>query len=195
MTADNNHLKAVTMMQRMRCTPLGAPLVALIIIASWSVPAAAAGTQEGVKLAGRYGYVGGDGDVKALYSSVEGVVKKMNWAIRGIARRRLRKPNMPTAEISIAVDATTITVSRIGHSTVATPLSGAPVTWRSPDGTFQVTQVIEGRTLLQTLKGKDSQSTNAYTLGADGVTLSVHTDIVSRRLPAPVEFVMSYRKK
>jgi len=172
-----------------------AQLVAFSIVVMWSMVAMSAETAEQEPLAGSYKYVGGDAQVKALYASVEGVVKKMNFFVRGIARKRLRKPNMPSAELYLTISPTTITVAQTGRVTVVAPWDGTPMKWRSPEGTFTVTHVIDDGILLQTMDGKNSHSTNRFVLDEDGVTLKVRTKIVSSRLPGPVVFVMTYRKK
>jgi hypothetical protein len=172
-----------------------AQLIAISIVAMWSTVAMSADPAAHVPLAGSYKYVGGDAEVKALFASVEAVVKRMSFMVRGIARKRLRKPNMPSAELDLTIDPNMITVARTGGGKVAAPRNGTPAKWRSPDGTFMVKYVLDGRTLLQTMDGKNSHSTNRFTLAEDGVTLTVQTKIVSSRLPGPVVFVMTYRKQ
>ncbi len=145
-------------------------------------------------LAGSYKYVGGEAEVNALFAAVESVVQKMSVFSRGIARGRLRKPNMPSAELDLTVDAQQITVARTGQKSVAAPPNGTAVKWNGPDGKFTVSYALNGNTLLQTMDGKNSHSTNLFALDKDGETLHVKTKIVSKRLPAPVTFDMTYRK-
>jgi hypothetical protein len=119
----------------------------------------------------------------------------MSFVVRGIARKRLREPNMPSAELDLTIDSNTITVARTGRGKVVAPRNGTPAKWRSPDGTFKVAHVLDGGTLLQTMDSKSSHSTNRFELDEDGVTLKVQTKIASSSLPEPVVFVMTYRKK
>lgn len=164
------------------------------LLLMWGSPAASAEEAALVPPGGSYTYVGGSTQVNEMYASVESVVKEMNMFIRGIARRRLRRPNMPSPALELIVGPTTVTVARAGRSRVAAPRDGTPTTWRSRDGTFDVTHVLDGQSLLETINGKKSKSTNRFTLEADGVTLTVRTKIISSQLPGPVEFVMTYRR-
>jgi hypothetical protein len=100
-----------------------ARLIAFLIVSTWSVVAMPAAD---VALAGSYRYAGGDAEVKALFATVEDVVKKMNVVVRGIARKRLRKPNMPSAELTVSIDSAAITVARTGLTSVVAPRNGAP---------------------------------------------------------------------
>jgi hypothetical protein len=173
----------------------GASAVAAVIAALTGASATATEPASGAPLAGSYRYVGGDAEVKAMYASVEGVVKKMSFIVRGIARKRLRKPNLPSPELDLLIGPTSITITRTGQGSVVAPRSGAPGKWRSSDGAFTVRCVLKGRALIQTIDGKDSHSTNRYTLDEDGATLRVQTRIASSRLPGPVVFAMTYRRK
>jgi hypothetical protein len=148
-----------------------------------------------VTLTGSYKYVGGEPEVVALSASVDRVVKSMSLFVRSTARKRLRKPNLPSAELALTIDPTTITVARSGQRTIVSPRDGESVRWRGPEGVFLVTNVLKDGALLQTVDSKGSHSTNRFTLAEDGVTLKVTTKINSKRLPSPLAFVMTYRKQ
>ena len=149
------------------------------------------------KYLGTYRYVGGDTDIEALDRAIEDVVSQMNFLIRGIARRRLRDPNLPSKEVTITSDDGQIRIDRPGQPPVSAPVDGKAITWRHPeDGdVFRVQHGIDARgELYQRFEGERSVSRNRFVLSDDGNALSIHTFIQADRLPAPLRFQMSYRR-
>ncbi len=158
-------------------------------------PVLAAPPERLAAFAGTYHYSGGVGEVDALSAAIETVVQKMNFLFRGIARSRLKKGNQPSAELTLVIGADTITVVRPGQPTVSAPSNATPVTWTSPDGDdFQVTHGLEADRLFQTFQGPKSFSRNDFALSADGLTLTIYTHIVAKRLPMPLDFHTTYRR-
>lgn len=149
------------------------------------------------KFLGTYRYVGGKAQIDELDAAIEEVVSEMNFFIRGIARRRLREPNLPSEEVTIAFDDGSIRIDRPGQPQVSAPANGRAITWRHPeDGdVFEVQHGIDGQgRLYQRFEGERSVSRNRFVLGEDGETLTIHTHIEANRLPAPLRFRMSYRR-
>lgn len=146
---------------------------------------------------GTYRYVGGDADIDALDAAIEEVVSEMNFFIRGIARRRLRAPNLPSKKVVISVEKDQILIDRPGQPEVSAPADGKAVTWRHPeDGdVFQVSHgTDEHGVLYQSFEGDRSVSRNRFVLGDDGKSLTIHTVITADRLPAPLRFEMRYER-
>lgn len=176
--------------------------VSLLASALHTGQAGAGGGAEAVNPAldeylGTYRYVGGDTDVEALDRAIEDVVSQMNFLIRGIARRRLREPNLPSKEVSIALHEGLIRIDRPGQPRVSAPADGKAITWRHPeDGdVFEVQHGIDdGGVLYQRFEGERSVSRNRFVLSEDGESLTIHTVIRADRLPAPLRFEMRYRR-
>lgn len=169
--------------------------VAVAMLAACA-PALAAPTVRAAAFAGSYRYIGGAAEEEALSASIENVVQKMNFLIRGIARRRLKKGNQPSAQLNLVITADTITVERPGQPTISAPANGTPITWRSPDGDdFEVRQGFDADRLFQSFQGPKSFSRNDFVLSPDGATLTVYTRIVSKHLPIPLEFHTTYRRE
>lgn len=150
------------------------------------------------KYVGTYRYVGGDKEIEALDQAIDDVVSQMNFFIRGIARRRLRKPNMPSKKVTIAIENGEIVIDRPGQPEVSAPADGKPITWRHPDDgeVFEVRHGIDEKGVLyQRFKSDRSVSRNEFVLGEDGKTLTIHTEITADRLPAPLRFDMTYRRE
>lgn len=149
------------------------------------------------RFAGTYGYVGGDAEIAALDRAIDGVVDQMSFLIRGIARRRLRAPNLPSKTVSIVLEKGQIRIDRPGQPAVSAPADGTPITWRHPsDGdVFQVSHGIDAQgTLYQRFEGERSVSRNRFVLSQDEERLTIHTTISAERLPAPLRFKMSYER-
>lgn len=149
------------------------------------------------RFVGSYGYVGGDTEIRALDRAIEAVVDQMNFLIRGIARRRLRAPNLPSKEVSVFIENGQIRIQRPGQPEVTAPADGKPITWRHPvDGdVFQVSHGIdEGGALFQRFEGERSLSLNRFELSEENARLTIHTVITADRLPAPLRFKMTYER-
>jgi hypothetical protein len=150
------------------------------------------------RYAGDYKYVGGDEDIAALDRAIDEVVDQMNFFIRGIARRRLRAPNLPSKTVAIILENEQIRIQRPGQPTVSAPADGSSITWRHPtDGdVFQVRHGIDDEgALYQRFEGEQSISRNRFVLSQDEKRLTIHTTITADRLPAPLRFKMSYERQ
>lgn len=177
---------------RARLTTLAACLigvVAQVSVASAQPDAALQG------FAGRWHWVGGERELQALDAAIEACVKKMNVFIRGIARRRIRKPNQPSPELVVAVDGANLAVSRPGRPALAAPTNGAPIKWRDPGGDwFMVSHGVDHGVMFQRFEGTSSLSLNRYTLDPVGQRMVVHTHITSKWLPVPIDFDTTYER-
>ena len=169
--------------------------IALAFTVLSALGGAALAGEPDAKLAGTYAFAGGEAETKALSAAIEGCVSKMNAMARGIARGRLEKGNAPTAEVKISMTGKDLTIARSGKPAVTAPTDGSKVTQNTISGPAEVTYAVDGRKVTQTMQGKSSLSTNVYSLDADGTTLVIATKIVSPRLPAPVEYKMTYKRK
>jgi hypothetical protein len=147
------------------------------------------------RFAGTYRYVGGEGEIRELDAAIESVVKQMNFLIRGIARSRLREPNLPSPAITIAVARGAITVARPSRPTVTAPASGEPIEWKSPSGDrFTVRHGVTADGLLyQRFEDDRSVTVNHFHLGDDS-RLVIETTIHSRRLPSALVFRTTYQR-
>jgi len=149
------------------------------------------------RYAGHYAYIGGQAEVQALDRAIDEVVDKMNFLIRGIARRRLRAPNLPSKEVAVFLESGRIRIARPGQPDVSAPADGKPITWRHPiDGdVFQVSHgTDEHGVLYQRFQGEQSVSRNRFVLSQDQTRLTIYTVITAKRLPAPLRFAMSYER-
>ncbi|MDH3652751.1 MAG: hypothetical protein OEN21_00645 [Myxococcales bacterium] len=168
---------------------------ALAACCGTSIAAAQASDSVLERFVGRYTYAGGEAEIKALDRAIDEVVGQMNFFIRGIARRRLRAPNLPSKEVSVFVEKGQIRIDRPGQPEVSAPADGRPITWRHPtDGdVFQVSHGIDDEGVLyQRFEGERSVSRNRFVLSKDQKRLTIHTVITADRLPAALRFKMTY---
>ena len=169
--------------------------VALALVAASASSASAEPAPAVEAWAGRYRYAGGEPEVRGLDAAIEAVVRRMSFFIRGIARRRLREPNLPSEELEIRVGGGVVTILRPGRPTVSAPASGAVAEWRSPSGdSFRVSHRVVGGELIQRFEGSASWSENRFALQEGGARLVVDTTIEAKRLPAPLRFRTTYHR-
>ncbi len=152
---------------------------------------------EGVdpKVVGSYAYAGGSEEKANLSAAIEKVVSQMSAITRGIARSRLEKGNAPTAEVVISTQGHNITIARSGKPPVTAPIDGSKVQQNTTAGVQDVSCTLIGGGLVQDMRGPNSHSTNTFSLAPDGVTLTIRTKIESGRLPGPVLYSMTYKKR
>jgi hypothetical protein len=149
------------------------------------------------RFAGTYRYVGGEREIKELDQAIDEVVQEMIFLIRGIARRRLRAPNLPSSEVAIFTERGQIRITRPGRPEVSAPADGKPITWRHPiDGdVFRVSHGVDDRGVLyQRFEDDRSLSLNHFTLSDDGRRLRIETRVTADRLPAPLSFRTTYER-
>ena len=170
----------------------------LLSVVGCLAPAGVSASSSAIeRFVGTYEYVGGDEDIEALDRAIDEVVDQMNFFIRGIARRRLRAPNLPSKEVIVDLREGRIDIVRPGQPEVSAPADGRPITWRHPeDGdVFQVSHGVDDQgALYQRFEGERSVSRNRFVLSEDGAALTIHTVILADRLPAPLRFKMTYRR-
>ena len=149
------------------------------------------------RIAGVYGYAGGEAERKQLFAAIEHVIHDMIFVARPIARKRLRAPNLPSEELMIAVTADRIIIVRPGRPTVSAPRDGSEIVWRSPDGDdFRVRHRLVGdHRVVQEFVGDGNRSENTFSIDAGGERLTVQTSITADRLPRPLDFRTTYQRK
>lgn len=167
--------------------------------ANSSLPTAKAEPSDAAleRFIGTYRYVGGEDEIQALDRAIDEVVAQMNFFVRGIARRRLRAPNLPSKEVTVVAENEQIRIVRPGQPEVSAPADGEPITWRHPiDGdVFRVRHGIDAQgALYQRFEGDRSVSRNRFVLGKDAKRMTIHTEITADRLPTPLRFKMTYER-
>ena len=172
---------------------------ALAIVSTW-VPAhgRAESVQPGLdRLLGVYRFAGGQEEMAEVERAIDDAVDQMSFFIRGIARRRLKEPNLPSDELRISLEDGTITVARAGQPAVSAPATGKRVTWQNPRNGNELEvahRVTDDGALRQVLVGDRGVSTNVFRLSKNG-RLVVDTTIEADKLPSPIRFSTTYARK
>jgi hypothetical protein len=173
---------------RQRISALFAALLALALVAP-----APGSAQGAASLNGTFTYDAAASD--NINSAIDAAVRDMNFAMRPIARGRLRKTNQPYQRVTISHNAQQVSVVTDGRRPIVSPANGTPVDWTREDGEkLKVSTEWENGTLEQTFKAEDGQRVNAYMMSADGRTLTMNVTITSPRLKKPLTYKMIYRK-
>ena len=173
---------------RQRISALFAALLALALVAP-----APGSAQGAASLNGTFTYDAAASD--NINSAIDAAVRDMNFALRPIARGRLRKTNQPYKRLTISHTAQQVSVVTDDRRPIVSPANGTPVDWTREDGEkLKVSTEWENGTLEQTFKAEDGQRVNAYTMSADGRTLNMNVTITSPRLKKALNYKMVYRK-
>jgi hypothetical protein len=173
---------------RQRISALFAALLALALVAP-----APGGAQGAASLNGTFTYDAAASD--NINAAIDAAVRDMNFALRPIARGRLRKTNQPYRRIQISHTPQQVSVVTDGRAAIVSPANGTPVDWTREDGEkLKVSTEWENGTLEQTFKAEDGQRVNAYTISPDGRTLTMNVTITSPRLKKALNYKMVYRK-
>lgn len=128
-------------------------------------------------------------------AKINDATAKLNFAIRGIGRSRLRKTNTPYRRLTIAHTAQDVTVTTDGRTPIRTPANGTPVRWRREDGEMlNVSTEWNNGVLEQTFAAEDGKRINRYSLSGDGRLLTMEVTIASPRLPKPLVYKQVYHR-
>ncbi len=146
---------------------------------------------------GTYQFVGGEAERGAVAAAVERAVAPMSFLARGIARSSL----IARAEIRQAIgiffaDDGTVAVLSPGELPESTPADGTPVRVvnRFGDESELSQQFING-VFVQRGRTDDGSGSTIFELQPDGQTLIVHRTMESSKLPQPVKYTLTYRRK
>ena len=171
---------------------------ALCLFAAMDATAANTPEEPLELLRGTYTFVGGESEIQAMDRAIEDATSELSFFIRGIAQKRLRQPNLPSAELRIIVDGDSIEVTRTGQPTIAAPASGEAVEWRNPGNgnTLRVRHKALGADKLeQRLRGDRGLSVNRFVLDPNGSRLVIRTTITAEKLPEPLRFSTTYTRR
>lgn len=141
-------------------------------------------------LAGTYVLESGP-DLPALIAAATASLKP---AERARARDRLEQNNPIHPAFTLGVDDRRITLAWERHPPMRMPIGGLAVPWTGPDGRKDLVSArMEGRDLVQTLLGEDGMRRCVFHL--EGGRLEVRVTVKAMRLPAPLTYVLTYRRR
>lgn len=160
-------------------------------------PPAAPAESPRDRLAGSFVFAGGAKEVAAKDAAIEKATESMSILTRGLARSKLREKTPVRNAIGISFGNGNIAVTADSTAPAVSPESGSAVSYKSDEGTAsKLSQKVtaDGR-LAQSFVSDNGTRATTYTLAADGKTLSAAFTIQSDRLPQPIRYVLTYRRR
>lgn len=142
-----------------------------------------------------FAFVGGAQERATVDAAIERSIQHMNFIARLIARARLVARTRVYDTIAMNFPAGQIEVRCTGRPVFRSPDDGASVSWRGPDGeTYRLAQRLQGDAVVQEVGNNDGLRRNTFRVSPDGHALYLRVVITSARLPAPIEFALTYRR-
>ena len=159
-------------------------------------PATASPTSARDRFSGSYAYVGGDRQQQARDAAIEKATDSMFFAIRGVARSRVKDKTAISPLIGFSFGNGTITGSAAAVTPATSPENGAAVPYKAGGDTVQLSQRLtaDGK-ILQSFTASDGSRTNTYVLSPDNRTLTVFITVTSHKLPQPVSYSLTYLRQ
>ncbi len=145
--------------------------------------------------AGRFEFVGGDAERKALKDAIDRAVASMFFAIRSTARGKLVEKTEIAPWFSFQFQDGRITSAAPGAPGVVSPESGAESPYKLNGETLRVSQRVQGGHLVQRFVSDDGARENEYVPNADGKNMLVQVTLTSPHLSRPLRYTLSYARK
>jgi hypothetical protein len=162
-------------------------------LAGFALLAPEVGSAQAPTLSGNWvRHAEGSDDINA---KINEATARMNVAIRGIARGRLRKTNAPYQRVTIAFTPQQVTITTDSRAAIQTPGNGTPIRWKREDGEMlNVSTEWKNTVLEQTFAAEDGKRVNRYTLSPDGRMMTLEVTITSPRLQQPLVYRQMYHR-
>ena len=128
-----------------------------------------------------------------LQEAIKKATESLNFAMKPIMRKKLEGSEKPARNFNILRgSAVTLQVEKNLPFTAA---PGSPAKWKRSDGeAFDVTCELQEGGFLLTFRQDDVSRAQAFSLSADGRTLTVEVTLRNPRLPEPMRYRLVYRK-
>lgn len=132
---------------------------------------------------------------KTTQEEIQAAVKKaaaeFNFAIRGIAKRRLTKSTQPYETLSLTIEGKKVIFERNGADRLEATIDGPAVEWLEYQVTFK--KLPDGR-ICQTFTADDGSRENIYHFSDDG-NVTIEVKVESKKLKEPILFKLVYQPK
>jgi hypothetical protein len=149
-----------------------------------------------LRLAGAYVFAGGAKETDAKDAAIDKATEDMFFAIKGLARSKLREKTPVSASLGIVFGNGNVTVTGAALPSGTSPENGTPVAMKNSDGDpmkLSHRTTPDGK-LVQSFVGENGSRTTTFVLSADGKTLVTYVSIDSGKLPKPVRYTLTYRR-
>ncbi len=163
----------------------------LVCLLALSAPAAPASDRD---LQGVYLLDAAASD--SIDTAIESSTADMNFAIRGIARKRIAQTNPRYDRVRLAHSDATTVVQFDSRDALNIPADGRSIPWTREDGgKYDVTAQWSSSQLVMHFNADDGQRTNTIVLSPDGLSIKLMARLVSSHLPKPIEYTLVYRRQ
>ncbi len=145
---------------------------------------------------GSYRYVGGETEQERAYAAVDEIVANLNFLIRGMAGRMLRKPTTAVKVTKLDVEGENVTIAGgVGKDLVTLHVGGPGIKYKGDDGkTYTMSMSFRSGKLVQKIVGHNSTTIKTYRLSEDGARLKIKTKISHPMMHKPLEYKFTYRR-
>lgn len=146
---------------------------------------------------GKYRYVGGERQRKALEQAIEGAAQELSLVIRKIGRKRLTETNPidPGLELVVTGDRVKTIFSKSGFDAECT-VDGPTVSYTSKKGKKLKVRIRQSKNkLVQSISDSDGMKTTVFVLSKDRKRLTVHHKVTADRLDSPMTYKLSYARQ
>ena len=159
-------------------------------------PAPAPAVDPRTRFAGVYLFAGGAREQEGIQAGIERAIDEMSFITRPFARSRLRNTNPAYGWVQVQFQGEHIVITLAGRSPINTLADGSPAPWTRPDGEqVQARQRFMGDRVVQSITAQDGSRRVEYQLDASGQRLTLDVTVTSPRLPAPLRYRLTYRRR
>jgi hypothetical protein len=156
---------------------------------------AAAAETGAAAFVGKFGFVGGQHQRDLVAEAIERAVQSLP-AFHHVARTRLTEANPIPSAVRISMDGDDVVVVYGDQDPQRAPLDGSPRTWRNRAGkTVELRHALRGGKLVQTIRGEEGRRVMVWSFDPERELLRVKCTMSGTRLPEPVRYRLSFKKR
>jgi hypothetical protein len=170
-------------------------VLTLLVTLAPLLPRSARADDDHARFAGTYTFAGAAAEDGARHAAIDRVVGNMFFAVRGIARSRLTNATRIEPWVSIKFDAGAIRVRVPSAAEASSPEAGNVVEYTNGEDHVKLSQKLASGRLTQVFVAEDGKRQNDLVLASDGSLLFVKVTVSSPKLPAPVVYTLTYKKR
>ncbi len=150
--------------------------------------------RELTAFAGTYRYSGGEAEKEKAYAAVEETASHLNFMLRGIARKMLKKSATPKPTEELKVEGNKITLG-MSSKRYTLEVGGPSIEFRGDDRkNYRMSIKQKGDKLVLRVVGHKSTTIKTYRLSKDGSKIKIKTKINHPMMHKPLVYKFSYRR-
>jgi hypothetical protein len=147
------------------------------------------------RFTGEFKFSGGAPEEQAREKAIEQGTSGLFFAIRGIARSKVRDRTKIAPWLKLDFPNATIRSEVPEAPAAVSPSDGSAATYAFGKESLVLTQQFVGDRLVQLFRGRDGSRENEYSISSDGKTLRVSVKVESPKLTMPVVYSLTYARQ